>query len=200
MIIACDADGVTCNLHEPWLRRYNRDYGDSLTVADWKGWNIHRFVKPECGKKIYDYLHDPDLYEEVQPIDGALEGVRALRAAGHQVIFSTSCAWGMTDQKAEWFRRYGFIEGERTAMLPEEFIPVMDKLHIDADLLIDDRAETVRRWVELKQKRALLFLYPWNASLIDEVHSAFWMRCERVRDWSQIVALIEHGFRSPARG
>jgi len=195
VIVACDADGVTCNLHDAWYARYNRDYGDDLTMERVVRWNVHEFVKPECGKKIYDYLHDPDLYEDVQPIEGALAGVQALREAGHNVLFTTSCAWGMTDQKAEWFRRHGFITGPRLPLLPDDFVPVNDKLLIAADLLIDDRAETVRRWVEQKRSRALLFDYPHNRYLAKEVPSAFWQWCTPVANWREIVALIEHGFR-----
>jgi len=200
MIIACDADGVTCNLHDPWYGRYNRDYNDNLTSERVKSWDIHKYVKPECGLKIYDYLHEPDLYAEVRPIEGALEGVQALRDAGHRVLFTSACAWGMTDQKAEWFRQYGFITGPKTPMLPSEFIPVQNKLDIDADLLIDDRASTVREWVEKKHKRALLFSYPHNQSLTDEVPSAFWQWAVRVGGWNEIVGLIDFEFRRPVRG
>jgi 5'(3')-deoxyribonucleotidase len=154
-------------------------------------WDVHKFVKPECGKKIYDYLHLPDLYDDVQPIEGALEGVRAIRALGHEVIFLTSCAWGMTDPKARWFIRHGFCE-DSPVILPKDFFPTDNKLKFDADMLIDDRAETIRAWVEQKQKKALLFDYPHNRWLDDLVPSAFWARARRVTSWRYILRYVEN--------
>jgi 5'(3')-deoxyribonucleotidase len=190
MIIACDGDGVVCGLHEPWLRRYNRDYNDSLTIDKWISWDVHKYVKPECGKKIYDYLTAPDLYDDVQPIAGSLEGIRAIRAMGHEVVFVTACTWGMTDQKARWFIRHGFCT-DVGVMLPPDFVPIDDKLKIDAHLLIDDRADTIRNWVNKKRQRAILFEYPWNASLLTDMPSTFWSWCQRVTSWRQIVAVID---------
>lgn len=191
MIIACDADGVTCNLHDPWLRRYNEDYGDTMQLHQWTSWNIHELVKPECGKKIYDYLHSPGLYGEVQPIAGALEAIQQLREWGHEIVFTSACSYGMTDQKADWFVRHGFVKDNRP-FLPPEFIPVMDKLKIDADLLIDDRAETVRDWVQKKQRHAIMFEYPWNSWLVDAVPSVFWTRARRVTNWRGVLRYVEN--------
>lgn len=193
MIIACDADGVTCNLDTPWLARYNRDYNDTMTRAQWTSWDVHNLVKPECGKKIYDYLQDPTLYDDVQPIDGCVEGIRELRDAGHEVIFATTCSFGMTDQKAEWFIRHGLSRDKsRGVFLPKDFFPCSDKLKLDAHLLIDDNAETIRGWVN-KSRRAVLFEYPWNHGLLNDVPSTFWNWCTRVTSWREITSHILGG-------
>jgi 5'-nucleotidase len=193
MIIACDGDGIVCNLHEPWYARYNRDYDDNLTMERVVSWDVHKYVKPECGKKIYDYLRDPNLYDDVLPIAGALEGITQIRAMGHQVFFVTACEYGMVDQKARWFERHGFSEqfqGGRS--LPKDFVPIQDKTLLDARMLIDDGAHNVRAWVEQKQRLAILLDYPHNRSLDDEVPSAFWSRARRVRDWPGIVRYVEN--------
>lgn len=192
MIIACDGDGVVCNLHGEWYKRYNRDFADTMTIDRVVSWDVHKYVKPECGKRIYDYLREPDLYDHIEPIAGALEGIRAIRAMGHTVWFATACEYGMADQKARWFERHGFSEpfqGGRS--LPRDFMPVQDKNALDAHLLIDDGAHNVRAWVEQKQRKAILLDYPHNRSLDDEVHSGFWTRCHRTRDWAGIVRYIE---------
>jgi 5'(3')-deoxyribonucleotidase len=192
MIIAVDADGVVCDLHTEWYRRYNRDYNDTLTLERVVGWGLHEFVKPECGKDIYKYLSDPDLYDYIQPVAGAVEGVAALRALGHELVFVTACVYGMTDQKARWFERFGLCalnDGGRA--LPKDFFPTGNKNRVDAHLLIDDGAHNIRAWVEERQRQAILFEYPHNRFLLDEVHSAFWMRCHRVSTWEQIVRHIE---------
>ncbi|MCJ7984909.1 hypothetical protein MUB16_14170 [Priestia sp. OVL9] len=39
-----------------WHNQYNKDYCDSLSVEKLKCWESEKYVKPECGTKIYDYL------------------------------------------------------------------------------------------------------------------------------------------------
>jgi len=190
MIIACDGDGITCDLHPEWLRRYNRDYNDTLTVEQWLSWDAHKYVKPECGKDIYKYLRDPDLYENIVPVAGAVEGVVRLRALGHQIIFVTANTYGMTDQKARWFERWGFCE-PKGHDLPHDFVPMFNKNNLDAYLLIDDGAHNVRRWVEEKARPAIMLERPYNMSLLNEVPSAFWMKCHRAKTWSDIVRHVE---------
>ena len=188
MLIALDVDGVIADLHSTWYGRYNRDWDDDLTPERVTTWDVHPHVKPECGTAIYDYLRAPDLYAHVQPIEGAIEGVAALRQMGHEIVYATSCTDGMTDQKAAWLVRYGFTRSTR--MLPDDMIIAEDKNLIDAYLLIDDRAEHVSRWVEEKRRPAILFSYPHNRWLRDAKHSLFWLSCQPVENWSQLVAFM----------
>jgi len=187
--IAVDVDGVCCDLHVEWLRRYNRDWNDTMTPADIKTWHVHEHVKPECGKNVYAYLNDSDLYDKCPPIQDALAGVRRLREMGHEVVIVTDCAVGMTDQKAAWLVRHGFLEGRR-GMLPRDLVITDDKTRVDAHLLVDDGAHHVRAWVEDARRRAILVERPWNASLVEEAPSAFWSWCDRERDWSGIARRV----------
>jgi len=185
MRIAVDVDGVLSALHEEWYRRYNRDYDDDLTNERVLSWDTHEYVKPECGKRIYDYLYDADLYEHIEPVAGSLEGVNALRNDGHRVFFVTANVRGMTDQKWDWLVRHGFMDSKNRA--PIDMVVAFDKLLIDADLIIDDKAQTCVDWVEQKRRKAILFEYPHNRHLLDEKPSAFWMWCLRADNWPGVV-------------
>lgn len=189
MRIACDVDGVVANLHDEWYRRYNHDFDDDLTMDRVTTWDLHNFVKPECGKRIYEYLSMPDLYKDIKPIEGALEAIVALRELGHAVFFVTSCTYGMVDQKARWLERNGFVaQRDGGKSLPAELIVANTKQHIKADLLIDDAAHNVQDWVEHNRARAILFDYPHNRSMDKDVPSAFWTWCQRKRNWRDIMA------------
>lgn len=192
MLIAIDADGVVCDLHGGWLPRYNRDYDDNLTIADIVTWDMHTLVKPACGRKIYDYLSQPDLYDDVPVMAGAEAGVAAIRALGHDIVFATSCTYGMVDQKARWFEQMGFCAPNPDGRgLPKEFVPIGAKHWLDAHLLIDDGPHNVRAWVEQKRRKAVLLEAPWSRSLLDEVPSTFWSWCHRAKDWPAIIKYIE---------
>jgi 5'-nucleotidase len=133
MLVLVDVDSTVAELLPVWVAHYNKDYNDTL---DWRSidkWAIHEFVKPECGTKIYDYLQLPELYDTVQPVEGSLEGVDRIRAAGHRVVFVTA---GVYPAKYRWLIRNGYLpsglEGEK------DFIICTDKNLINGDVLIDD--------------------------------------------------------------
>lgn len=184
-VIAVDVDGVCADLHVEWLKRYNAEYGDTLTVADIHQWEMVTAVKPECGKSIYKYLSQPDLYANVPVIEGAKEGVAALREKGYRVIFVTSCTKGMTDQKWEWLERHGFlVSGSRGNA---DLVIAHDKSLIQANLLIDDYDGNFNGW----NSYGILFSAPYNA--------AFDPPCNIVRadNWKTIVQLVLAAWSRP---
>ena len=184
MIVACDVDGTVADLLHVWLGKYNADYDDDLTPEDITGWDVAPFVKPECGKKIYDYLRRGDLYDEVPVISGALEGVEDIRRRGHRVVFVTTCVKNMTDPKWNWLERHGFLPKGRHNQ--DDLVIAADKTLIDARLLIDDRPTTIERWVERQKRHALLFWSSYNHTALDHKPSAFWLWATKVKTWLEI--------------
>jgi 5'-nucleotidase len=182
VIIACDVDGVIADLFASWLSKYNHDYDDHLTPDKIIDWDISKFVKPECGKKIFDYLHDGDLYDEVPVIEGSRESICELLGMGHRVVYVTTCVKKMTDPKWNWLERHGFLPRGRHNQ--DDLVVAADKTLVDANLLIDDRAQTVVKWVNEKGKRAFLFQ---SSYVLPDVHSAFWLRCNAVKTWDELM-------------
>jgi 5'-nucleotidase len=175
MDILCDVDGVLANMHIPWLEDYNRDYDDDLTVEAITSWHIHHFVKPECGEKIYDYLAHPDLYSRSPVYPGALEGIEALRSAGHKVIFVTS---GFFPAKMQWLMDNGFSSA-RKVCFPVDTIVTTDKGRISGDVMIDDCPFNFggRKW-------KIVFDQPWNRNMpMDD-------RTLRVNGWKDMNIII----------
>ena len=140
LTVAVDVDEVVAALLPEWLRRYNEEYGDNLTVDELDRWELDECVRPECGKDIFKYLRDPDLYRYVQPIPGARPAIYKMLAWGIRVIYVTSCPVGTVELKRDWLLRYGFLT---PANALRDFCPVSDKSLIRADYLFDDRPENV---------------------------------------------------------
>lgn len=196
MLVGIDVDGVCADLLPEWLRRYNADFGDSLSCDQITAWDTHQFTKPECGVKIYGYLSLPDLYEGVAPLPAAAESIERIRALGHEVAFVTSCTYGMVDQKARWLERHGFTKSRKDGGLPADLIVANTKRWVGADLLVDDRAQTIVEWLADRAKRAILVEMPYNKSI--DLTSMDWQRCgrapahpDRALAWPAIVAHIE---------
>lgn len=171
-IIAVDVDGVCADLHAEWLKRYNAEYSDDLTVSRIAQWDMVPAVKPECGKKIYKYLNDPDLYANVPVIEGAHDGITALRDDGWRVVFVTSCTKGMADQKWDWLERHCFLAP--TKGQSADLIIAHDKSLIRADALLDDYDGNLGSWM----RRGILLDAPYNRAAIGA-----WTR---IRKWSEV--------------
>jgi len=177
MRILVDVDGVVADLHKAWLQRYNSDYHDNLTSKEITRWAIHEFVKPQCGRKIYAYLMDPTLYDDVPVMRGAKKGVEQLRSDGHQVIFVSS---GFFPAKVKWLADNGlainfpYNDGRWDTLA--DVVLTGDKSLVKGDVLIDDYPRNLNG-----QKKTLLYDSPWNQ---DET------RFDRVYNWSDIYRRI----------
>lgn len=171
-LIGCDVDSVIADLHAVWLSRYNADYNDTLTVDKLTDWDMTKFVKPECGPKIEEYLHQPDLYDNVPEIEHALWGVSALYRRGHRVVFITSDPSAGASGKIQWLYRHGFVENQN------DWIIMHDKSLLRCDVLIDDGPRNIIS----TPARAIVFDQPWNRHLSNY---------SRAKNWHGVVSLID---------
>lgn len=134
-VIALDMDGVKADLLTPWLADYNSKYGDSLTNEMITEWEVHKFVKPECGEKVYEFIYNnPHVYDDVKPMEHSQEAVQNLIDLGHTVIIATKATNNSTliGAKYKWLR-------ENFPMIsPKNYIFIQDKRFVRADILVDD--------------------------------------------------------------
>jgi len=177
LTIAIDVDGVCADLITPWLRRYNCDWEDNLQPEQIHEYRIEKFVRPECGMAIYDYINDPSIYDEVLPIEGAIEGVRRLRAKGHDICFATASPASAMGRKFYWLSRFGFLK------TIDEYIEISAKHLLRVDALIDDNPDMILKMLRSPGAGVgLLFWQPWNKT--SQQILGGW-------DWAGIDGLIE---------
>lgn len=169
--ILVDVDGPVADLLPEWLRLYNIDYGDELTPDQIANWDMTLYVKRECGPLIYEYL-DGEIYDGVDRVSDALDGVNKLREMGHRVIFVTSSPEGTGDAKYTWLKRNKFLPDGRYS---PDYIEAHDKSLVRGDILIDDRLENVKSF----PGETILWDAPYNRS---EVHGF------RAHNWADVVA------------
>lgn len=166
IIIAIDIDDVIINLIDRWLYEYNQDFEDNLTRENITDWDLSKFVKPECGQKIYRYIEDRTMYDYCQPVKDSLEAVNLLRTMG-RVVFVTASTIGSAGRKYIWLKENGYIDHL------EDYIESKDKGLINFSFLIDDNYRNV-----CNQKNSFLFNQPWNAK---------YFYAQRIKNWREFI-------------
>jgi 5'-nucleotidase len=174
-IIAIDVDGVVAQLAKVWLEKYNKDYDDDMTLNDWTDWDIDKLIKPECGKRIYHYIEDPHIYDEVIPYPGALNKINTLKGY-FRVIFVTTSTQGAAGRKFRWLREWKFLESQ------EDYVECKDKSLVFSDYLIDDDIKNVSKPVPYGKRINILMTRPWNEK---------YSYSPRMRDWNNLYDFIK---------
>jgi len=159
-IIACDVDGLVANLMRVWLEKYNKDWNDNLKVKNVKDWGIQNYVKPECGLKIFNYIKDPSLYDEVLPFPGALDFINKLKE-NHKVFFVTASPPEQMGRKFYWLKEHGFIRKIT------QYVEARNKSLIRADWLIDDYHGNTKGFIG----KTILLARPWNEGQPNRIKS-----------------------------
>lgn len=178
MIVLVDIDGVVAEMQAAWLGLYNHAYDDNLTLDHITDWSVHRFVKPECGPKVYDFLRCGYLYDLTSPVDGAVLGLSRIRSMGHTVRFVSA---GFYNGKVRWLHEHGLLvdypHGKASWEATRDVIITADKAMVRGDVLVDDRYDNVAEF----PGHGILYDRPWNRA-----HP--W--ASRASNWEEVVEKI----------
>lgn len=167
-IIGIDVDGVTAQLDKVWLDRYNKDYDDDMKPEEWTDWDVHKIVKPECGEKIYSYIEDPTIYDDVIPYPGVLEQINLLKWY-FRVIFITTSTLGAAGRKYIWLKDWKFLDKQ------DDYFEAKDKSLIYSDYLVDDSIKNIAAptyWNRIN----ILMTRPWNKKYDYEPRMENWYK------------------------
>jgi 5'(3')-deoxyribonucleotidase len=172
-IFLVDVDYCVVPLHGEWYARYNRDYNDNLTTKKVTEWDISKFVKPECGKNIYTYLQDVDLYDNIKIPTKTVKAIQYIKTLDNlKVVFLSA---GIHIGKYNLLKRYGLVSSER------DIIIASDKSLVFGDIMVDDYEENIFAF-QRRNPKGFAMLYDANHNRSVEM--------TRVRNWEEIVSLL----------
>jgi 5'-nucleotidase len=149
-----DMDSVIVDLMSEWHRRYNEDYEDDLSVERIKCWQTERYVKPECGIKIYDYLDQPGLFRHLKPLPDSVEVLERLSQRYDILIVTSSRTHAYTDKEL-WVEEHLPFIGKQNLIFAHR------KDMICGDLLFDDAPHNLRAF-QATGRVAVAMDYPYN--------------------------------------
>lgn len=170
--IAVDLDSTLNNLDEVWiLQDYNNMYNDNLKAEDMVEWNTHNYVKPECGRKVYDIINQPGYFRHLGFRDIWTEEGFSWLIQHFDVYIVSSCTPQSIIDKVEWLKeKFPLFDTGR-------FISCHHKGLINTDYLIDDGPHNIQ---DFKQK-GVLYDAAYNKHL-NEKDDGF----VRLRNWNEI--------------
>lgn len=152
-----DMDSVIVDLMTEWHNRYNRDYGDDLSVDRLQCWETEKYVKPECGIKIYDYLDEPGLFRHLKPLPHALEVLERL-SRDYDILIVTSSRTGAYTEKELWVEEHLPFIGRHNLIFSHR------KDMICGDVLFDDAPHNLEAF-RATGRLAVAMDYPYNRTV-----------------------------------
>jgi 5'(3')-deoxyribonucleotidase/uncharacterized protein with PQ loop repeat len=168
MRIAIDMDGTIADSIKEQIRRYNEQFGETISVEDLRGTALEEIIPPERREAVRGAVRDESFFDSLAVIDGAQEVIREL-VRKHDV-FIVSAAMDIPESlvaKHRWLRRH-------FSFIPESNVVFCGfKAVIDADYLIDDEARHFASFPGI----GLLFSAPHNFSDT---------RYRRINNWQEI--------------
>ncbi len=188
--IAVDLDDVTIDFFQGNIDAMYREFGVLLLKEDVTTWDdnpVKLFPWADYGyADWWGWLRTRDwLWATFPAIPGAIGGVHALRAAGHNVECLTAKPDWAEPQVWRWLGRW---------RVPFQAVTIADlttpkSTLTQADILVDDKPSTIEDWVASADDRfGILYDQPWNRSMVLPE------RAVRVATWHGVletVALFE---------
>lgn len=171
--IGIDLDCTLNNLLDVWLEHYNKDYNDNITMMP--NWNLENYVKPECGKKIFNYLHEPNFFYDLNIQKDAAEVIEYLYSI-YDLYIVTAYSSDVCVDKTKWIKKYlPFFDVEK-------IIFCNNKGLLNLDYLIDDGPHNI----EAFKQTGIIYDYTYNQHLSPEKYP------NRVYNWKDVKKFFEN--------
>lgn len=200
MIIGIDMDDVLMYFNEHMLRFLNKKYGTNHQRKDSFDFTLENVWKESSEivqRKILEFYMSAE-HDQTESYPGAIEGVRALKAAGHDLHVITSKPDMLRGRTEAWLGQH----------FPGMFTEVhfMNHLHstnkkmskaeacknLGVEIFIDDAIHNAKNVATLGIP-VLLLDAPWNQEKVDAP-------IVRVMSWEEIVEKIQSGIAVPKIG
>lgn len=180
MRILLDQDQVLAKWVEKVLRWYNEDYKTNFTAADVTDyWAMEKILGPQGRDFIRSCIRYPDFYNDLEPVEGAIEGVKKLIDDGHDVVIVSAvprCGGISYHGKCHWLREY------MPYFKLDNFIACSRKDVVLGDVLLDDAGHNIEKYMKTG-RMAVLFDQPWNQHVTDFTR--------RAKGWPEFLKFID---------
>lgn len=178
--ILVDMDEVLENLGDVWIDELNQWHGTSVRHEDITEWDMTKFFPMLSRNQVFAPLHDEATWKRVEPLPGAQECVRILKADGHDVVVVSASHPDTVKWKYEWLARY-------FPNIPyKDIVFCSRKQLVKGDFLIDDAPHNLFGGTYMP----IMFAAPHNRAW--KPHKLEEFNCYRTDDWYDTLRLIRY--------
>lgn len=169
--ILVDMDGVLAQWEEGFVRTLKMLHPHILPVPveDRRGFYVHTNYPEEHHTSLLDVMEHPELYADLEPMDGAVVAMNEMLYEGLDVAIcsspylqNTMCA----SAKLDWVLKHlGEHWGDRIVI-------TRDKTRVQGTILVDDKATI--RGMQKPTWQHVIFDAPYNREVTDRVRLNHW--------------------------
>jgi 5'-nucleotidase len=192
LTILVDLDGICTDMVGTLVDTYNTEVAEpgeevdiaNLTTDEMASWT-------PMGADLWQFVNRAGWFEHLPPLPGAVEALKRLHDAGHEVVICTSPgqnpqAWS---EKARWVRKH-------LPFLPWGNLIITRMKHLCwGDVFIDDSPKKIEKMRKQWSSCCCMGIaWPYNAECPYDVRADDWR--DTTKAWGQIlkaIDLIAHG-------
>jgi 5'-nucleotidase len=177
--VLIDMDGVLADWEGSFLDRWRAGDPDGYHVplAARRTFRVVDQYPEPLRERVRAVYLAPGFYRDLPPIAGALDAVRAMRAAGHDVWICSSPLAEFRDCVLE---KYEWVDTHLGPAWTTTLILTRDKTLVRGDVLIDDNPEVRGRVTP--EWRHVVFDQPYNRAADARFRLGSW------RSWREVLA------------
>jgi len=168
MKIAIDLDEIIAGFLDALIKYHNDSYKTTYHKSDffsYEFWKVIGGTREEAIDKVYGF-HDSHFFNEIKPLDGAIEAVKKLKQ-NNELYLITSRQDDFKEKTRTWIEKYlsnTFEEILHSNAYPRNGISqkksdLCDSLNVYA--LIEDNLDYIIECMK-PDRKMILFRYPWN--------------------------------------
>ena len=172
MIIFVDMDEVIADAYGHFIRLYNREFGENLSLAEIKHGEAWQNVPLERQARVKQYHWEPGFFRDLDPMEHSQDVLKEL-SSRHEVYIATAATQfpNSLREKSDWLDLYfPFIHWKNRILCG-------DKSILKGDVLIDDRSYNLQSF----DGRSIMYASPHNNG-----SNGF----EKVYNWLEIKDLL----------
>lgn len=176
-VVVTDIDNCLNNLMKQTLKMYNERHGTDYTIENLTTYALGDCFSLEETQRMQAMFLEKELWDSLEPIEGAAWGLQSLINEGYKVYAATSTHYINFPWKVQWFiDKFPFFD-------EKNIICIHDKSLLKCDVLIEDCYSNLTK----SMSDRIVLNYPWNEKYQDRDYI---YGINRAYNWEEVVRFV----------
>ena len=186
-VLLCDMDSIVADLLGKTLSVYNRENNTSFNTTHLTDWDMTQCL-PKHGLKMVQMFHREGFFADLEPLPGAIEGLRELTKFFDVILLTVPTGAGSASDKYRWMERHLPFLGKNIMIVPHKYL-------VRGDVLIDDAPHHIDQYSEAWPEAFIAAIaYPYNEACREKVNTWAHDHANTAGAWQKIVSDIKQHF------